>query len=375
MAASTKLRLRNLWLQVHKWLGITLAILIIPLSLSGSALVWDQWVDAQVNPQRYPAGGGATALAPSAYADAARSQLQPGERLATIALPGEDGGSVQAVLTKPAEGGGRPARATVYIDPASGQVIERAGGSEGLVRTLHMLHGTLMVPGVGRQIVGWIGVAMLISSLTGLWLWWPVTGSVRRGFRWRRQATTNANLHHLAGFWIAIPLAILSFTGAWISFPVFVASLIGATAQSGPPGGGPAQPLAETRLTADAALAAAQVHATGPLASIGWPTDRAAEWTVAFRREGGNAEVKVSDADGAAAPPAPPRPETFARTMRRLHDGTGMGPVWQIIIFIGGILPALLAVTGIIMWLRTRKWRGRAADLKRRNVGIAEQPS
>ena len=25
--------------------------------------------------------------------------------------------------------------------------------------------------------------------------------------------------------------------------------------------------------------------------------------------------------------------------MRRWHDGTGMGPVWQVIIFLGGIIP------------------------------------
>ena len=50
----------------------------------------------------------------------------------------------------------------------------------------------------------------------------------------------------------------------------------------------------------------------------------------------------------------------IARTMRRLHDGDDMGPVWQTIIFIGGIIPALLGVTGIIMWLRTRTWRANA---------------
>ena len=55
---------------------------------------------------------------------------------------------------------------------------------------------------------------IVLSVLPGLWLWWPVTGSVRRGFRWRRQNSTNANLHHQMGFWIAIPLAMLSFTGA-----------------------------------------------------------------------------------------------------------------------------------------------------------------
>jgi hypothetical protein len=45
--------------------------------------------------------------------------------------------------------------------------------------------------------------------------------------------------------------------------------------------------------------------------------------------------------------------------MRRIHDGTGMPLAWQIIIFVGGILPALLAVTGILMWLRMRKRRER----------------
>ena len=48
--------------------------------------------------------------------------------------------------------------------------------------------------------------------------------------------------------------------------------------------------------------------------------------------------------------------------MRRLHDGTGMGPVWQIVIFIGGIIPALLAVTGIVMWLAQPRLAGALAE-------------
>ena len=45
--------------------------------------------------------------------------------------------------------------------------------------------------------------------------------------------------------------------------------------------------------------------------------------------------------------------------MRRIHDGTGMPFVWQVIVFAGGILPAVLAVTGILMWLRMRRRRTR----------------
>jgi uncharacterized iron-regulated membrane protein len=40
-----------------------------------------------------------------------------------------------------------------------------------------------------------------------------------------------------------------------------------------------------------------------------------------------------------------------------------MGLLWQIVIFLGGLLPAILAVTGIIMWWRARGWR---AQLKAR---------
>jgi hypothetical protein len=60
--------------------------------------------------------------------------------------------------------------------------------------------------------------------------------------------------------------------------------------------------------------------------------------------------------------------------MRRLHDGTGMGALWQTIIFLGGIVPAILAVTGIVMWLRSRGWRAALAR-KRKAARLAPLPA
>ena len=362
--SSTKVRVRNFWFQIHKWLGLTLAMLVIPISLTGAALVWHDWLDETVNPQRYPVAG-AAALPPSAYAANAAKLLKPGERIASISFPGESG-SVQATLTKPAEGGGRPSRAWVWMDPKTAAPIERAGSNEGLVRVLHSLHGSLMVPGVGRQVVGWIGVAMLISSLTGIWLWWPLTGSFRRGLRWKRRPDLNSNLHFQSGFWISLPLAALSFTGVWISFPAVFSQFNAGPAASAPPPGGPALPLAQPRLTPEQALAAAQTVADGKVASMTWPTEKKDEWTVNIKAKGPPTEVKVKDTD-AMAKVEPKKPETLARTMRRIHDGTGMPVVWQIIIFVGGILPALLAVTGVLMWLRMRRRRDRGS-----NAGLVE---
>ena len=65
MPKSTKKQLRSLWLQVHKWIGLALAVLIIPISVTGSALVWHDWLDAQLEPQRQLVIGEA-GLAPEA---------------------------------------------------------------------------------------------------------------------------------------------------------------------------------------------------------------------------------------------------------------------------------------------------------------------
>jgi uncharacterized iron-regulated membrane protein len=367
---------RRLWFQGHKWIGLLLAVLIVPISLTGSALVWHDWLDETLNPQRYAVAGEAR-LSPSFYAQKAAAALDAGERIATITLP-EGEGPVMVSAARPPEPGatGRPVRTNLWLDPADGRILDRAASNEGAVRVLHVLHGSLMVPGVGRQIVGWVGAAMLISCISGIWLWWPTSARWTRGLRWRRQNSTNANLHHQSGFWILIPLAMLSFTGVWISFPQFFSQFTEASTSKA--GGGNdrarqmrARPLQTTGLTPDAALAAAKPHATGRLVSIAWPTDQTPEWKVSFARLGGPAEVKVADAGGEVTAPKPPQPETFARTMRRWHDGTGMGLVWQVIIFVGGIIPALLAVTGIIMWLRTRGWRGDIARRKRARATAA----
>lgn len=366
MAKSTKKQLRALWLQVHKWIGLALAVLIIPISVTGSALVWHDWLDAQLEPQRHEVLGQA-GLPPSAYAAAATAALGPDERLTTLRFSPE-GEPVVASASKPAVGGGRPERINTYLDPRDASVIERASANDGLVRVMHVLHGSMMIPGGwGRPIVGWVGVFMFVSCLTGIWLWWPLSGGFRTGFRWQRRNTTNANLHYLTGFWVLIPLAMLSATGAWISFPsVFGVFESGPPRGPGGPGEGPggsSQPLVETQTSVDAAVAAATPLATGPLLAVTWPTDRQAEWTIQFETDGPPAEVKVADADATALPPEPPRPETLARTMRRWHDGTDMGAVWQIVIFLGGIIPALLSVTGIIIWWRARKRRRAQAGL------------
>ena len=351
----TRIGLRNAWFQVHKWIGLILAIVIIPLSLTGAALVWDEALDHALNPERY-ATSGTQELDASLYVATARAVLVPGERIVSLALPGEDGGPVVVTASRPGRRQalqGPPARTTVWLDPPTARILGRGDSGTGLIRTMHMIHGTMLVPGIGRQIVGWIGVAMLLSSMSGLWLWWPTVGTWVRGLRWRRHRNTDTNLHHLFGFWIALPLFVLSLTGAWIAFPAFFGG--GPNTMGMRPNAPRPVPLATPRLNLDAVVAAAEAaKVPGAVTRIEWPTDRKASWKVSFA--GTQASVGIDDATGAAKVD-PARSEETARLMRRIHDGTGMGLAWQVVIFLGGLLPAILAVTGTIMWWRARRWK------------------
>lgn len=356
----TKLQLRRAWFQVHKWIGLILAILIIPLSLSGALLVWDKPLDRLLNPARY-AVTGTDRLPVGAYLDAARGALPGDAPIAGITFP-EGAGPivVQASVTGVGARRGPPARTSVWLDPPTAHVLAVADSRSGAVRILHRLHGSLLVPGVGRKIVGWLGVAMMLSCLTGLWLWWPTAGAWVRGLRWRRHRNVDTNLHHLFGFWVALPLFVLSLSGAWISFP----GLFSGGRDGPPPRARGGAPIVAPATTPEAALAAARGATDAPVRALTWPTSgRAPAWRIATA----GPTLSLDDATGAIAT-VPPRPHGgpgLAGIMRRVHDGEGMGLLWQTIIVIGGILPAALAVTGVIMWWRARGWRAQAAQSRR----------
>jgi uncharacterized iron-regulated membrane protein len=341
----TKVKLRNLWFQVHKWIGIILAIIFIPLSFTGSMLVWDQPLDRLLRPFHYAESGPAS-LPASVYVETARKALPPGSRIVSLMI-GKGPVMITAMPPQPSAMRGPPLRLAAWVDPATGKLIDSGMSTSPILRWAHIFHGSLQIPGTGRAVVGWLGVLMLISSLTGIWLWWPLTGSVARGFRWQRQPALDANLHHLIGFWVSLPLAILSLTGLIIAWPQMTGSGGGMRRQA-------ATPAASPHLSIDQVLAEASVKTR---ATVVWPTDKEAVWSV---KAGRAASVQIDDATGAIGLATGGDREATRPFYRRLHDGVRMGTLWQVIIVLSGIAPAILGVTGIIMWLRTRKWRGDA---------------
>jgi uncharacterized iron-regulated membrane protein len=312
----------------------------------------------------------------------------------TVRFPLEDG--PVTVLARGADG---PARQllTVYLDPPTGRVLDVVNFRSSLIGFLHRFHENLTIPEYsGRAVVGWAGVGMLLLSLTGLWLWWPRQGALLAGLRWRRSGeATTPNLHYSLGFWIALPLALVSLTGIYLSFPQAARSTMSALAPMNPPAGRPifaAQLARDTRLTADAALDAARQAKPGwsPsalfLATVqgeGGPRqgegaqrqgergarqgERAdaggrgsAVWRVQMRQPSSDdiATVLVNDGDASVRSlPEPLAGDRAARWIRFIHEGSRGTVLWQIVVFLTGLVPPVLAFTGFVMWIRRRQRR------------------
>ena len=68
--------------------------------------------------------------------------------------------------------------------------------------------------------------------------------------------------------------------------------------------------------------------------------------------------LMVNDRTGAVARmPDPLAGDRAAQWIRRIHEGSRGGPVWQVIVFLTGVFPAVFAVTGFVMWCRGRRSR------------------
>jgi len=361
-------RLRRLWLDVHLWLGVGLLVVFIPLGVTGSILVWHDPLDRALYADRYATTGDAASRNINDYAQAAQVAFGNHTQLTQIRLPQAAGDPVVAVgrISGPPGPGGRPRTLNAWIDPPTAKVLETAEVAKGFTMVMHRLHGSLLIPDIGRKVVGWLGWAMFVSSATGLWLWLPRHGGFLKGLRWHRGASTLFNLHHMIGFWICLPLAVLSLTGVYISFPQTSHALVGAPPPPQRAPGRNALPLPDPRLDVAQAVAIAKAQAPGAaVAEVNFPTKgKEPVWRVGLKAPGAErprtvqvvdatAKVKASRAEGSG----PPSPDPISKLMRQVHDGTETGIVWQAVIFLAGVAPAVLSLTGVVMWLRRRARR------------------
>lgn len=365
--------LRRTLFTVHMWIGLVLGLLLAALGLSGSLLVYDEQIANLINPPP-PAATAGQPLPLSMIQDIAGEtaghpgQMQiflprkPGEaisvRMGGISpmgnMAGMNGeGRVQGRRREGGEGRGRGLQ--IFIDPVSGEVLgTRTALLPAFLTFAHQLHGNFLMGRDGRSlVVGWLGVAMLVLGLSGLVLWWPRRGQWKYAFGVRSTAQGvrfHRELHGATGIWIFVIFMAVSFSGVVLAWP----QVMGAN----PPGARATLTVEATdgkRLGAtEAIIAASKAVPSLVPRSVTIPARPDQPIAVNYLSNGAVAATVFVDPYHGNVLSVRDASESFMAWMRPVHQGS-LGPVWQLLVFLSGLVPSLFIVTGMIMWWKKRR--------------------
>jgi uncharacterized iron-regulated membrane protein len=268
----------------------------------------------------------------------------------------------------------------VTIDPYTGSVLgrDREWGTY-LVSFIYELHESLLIDELGRTLVGFVAIFLLVSIGTGVFLWWPRSGRVRQAFlpvtgssRIRR----HYQRHKLTGAYSAIVLTVLAFTGLYLAFPTYVIPLVSVFSSvddSGDDGGVQSHPVSDVPpLSAEQAVELVQrLFPDGRITYIGIPHEAVDAYEMTMHRPGdvresvGNSMIWLDQYSGAVLKVRDWRTstagDTFVAWLFPLHNGEAFGLIGRWIVFFAGFIPLMLYVTALRMW-----WLKRQAHLRQK---------
>lgn len=368
--------IRRRWLSVHLYLGLGLGGLFALLGLSGSVLVFYLEVDGLLNPQISVA---APALAPSPDAVLRRLQALHPERTGPwrIEMPLAPDRPVLVRYYNPPETAGRGfAPLMLSLDPHTLAETSHRYWGDYLTTWLYDLHYTLLLGQTGRDIVGYIGLLLLASLLSGLTLWWPSRARLAAALRPVLRAGVVRkvyDLHVLSGVYGLVVLATLAFTGTVLALPDVARAAVARLSPLTPAFGARAGLLVADApgLSLGDAIAIGRTHFPG--AELRWVETAGHAGTpvsLRFHRPGepgrrfARNQVWIDPGTGAVVALRDTRDnsggDSFMDWMHPLHNGEAFGLTGRILACVGGLLPTVLLLTGWLRWRHKRSARRRA---------------
>lgn len=347
---------------VHIWLGLAVGLPFCMMGLTGSLLVYRADIEKMLRPNWH---AHSTTRSPQPLSEAERNIKArfPNSTLQHVSLS-----EFEFTIRD------RGKQTHVYCDPLTGELL-------GTFKVPWLdwrvgLHHNLRLGPAGRQIVGAIGIALFLTSISGLalWLWRGVlrNGTWRSVFQidWRRRKTANFQLHRLSGLAANVFLLILSSTGIVLGFPQTFRSLVKEPTRV------TVEKVGE-RLPLEMLLQSALREIPGGQAKeLRLPQNNAAPVTVRiwhagdFRPEGSN---QVSLNPSTAAVLSVDRSADWSTAKRivmsptPIHYAEWGGGIVKALWCVTGIAPTLLFLSGFAIW-----WMGfRAAKRAPKQVSQA----
>lgn len=225
-------RRRKLWLSVHLYLGLGAGAVLLVIALTGSVLTFWQEIDRWLNPELSLVNPADTKqeLKPMHEIIAAATAAMPANATLSFAYPPHFPEMAYFFFYDvPASTPDSHHTLNVFVNPYTAQVLGTrtyysADSPLGhcFIGFIFKLHYALLTGPTGAVVVGLLGVAFIISVLTGLILWWPLTGRWRQALTIKRNASgerLNYDLHKTFGFYACVTLLAVLLSGVSMNLP------------------------------------------------------------------------------------------------------------------------------------------------------------
>jgi uncharacterized iron-regulated membrane protein len=353
----------------HVYLGIIAGAIVAFIGVTGSILVFQDEIDRALNPKLFQVIASKQKMPPEEIVPIIR-RYYPAVKIDYLMLtdnkhPNE---AYRILNYKTSE--------EIFINPYTGKTSGKRIYTGSFIKVVTELHKTLLIPVIGRYVVGLASLCLLILTISGLRLWLPKKWkqlrsalSVRFSGSFKRQ---NYDWHNTLGFYSSPIVAILSLTGFCIAFSTVVIPLLFLLSGKSPQGvvkllGAKsawhigATPLALSDIIASAKESMPQTQVGG----IIFPPDKLGSYRLDMvsgnvPRTGKREMLIIDQYTGRVLLNSrnhfPNIGNAYLAWLTPIHYGSFGGTPTQIIAIIAGLMPLTLFITGfLIWWQRYRK--------------------
>lgn len=411
---------RDLWVRLHRWLGLGLAIFLFSCGLTGSLLAFREPLQHWLSPP--PAV--APRQAPVLDAIALRERLlaqRPDVTVSYVRLDTPAPDRAHLTWVSPATAGTRLDHRALWQDPTTGAVIGPAQPHTGLwpltrdnaMDTVYALHYHLALPGVwgerAKTLLGLAALGWVITAVIGIVLTWPAakrqptgkagSNTALKTAWWRRWAPAwqlkrgasayrrITDLHRAGSLWLWGLLLVIAWTAVGFNLPGqlyerVMGRIFGYAPEALAEGSaaGPVMPWPDALARARAAMAAAAQREGFTVqhesAFRHEPNNHRFVYDVASSRDlnphHGRTTLAIDDHDGRPLglylPTGQHAGVTVDHWLKSFHMARIGGTAGQVLVSAIGLFVAFLSVSGVYLWWKKRQGRVAARRLQRQRA-------
>ena len=342
---------RQALVKLHLFGAALAGVFLVILGLTGSIMAFEEELDHATHSRLFKVSPQGTPLSLAELTSRVRTAY-PGKPVVTYGI------GVSPDLSWSVNVGGT----IVFVNPYTGEILGTRTGPTWLGQ-IHQAHLRLLSGETGKTIVLWAGVFMLLLSLSGIVLWWPIKRiTINRAAEGRRFWF---DIHNAVGVCAFLFVFLMAVTGVVIGFDAWSTPLLYRVSGSQPVRGGlTSTPIAGARvLTPDEALVIARRQLPGAMpVGINVPGPKT-PYRIAFRypedrTPGGRSRVYVNQYHGSVVQVESARTTAAGTRLvilnRAIHTGDLFGLPTKALMSLASLAVVAQAVTGLMMWWRRR---------------------